>query len=124
RYHCDASHSTPYTATTSLPAYHGCIAVTRHAALPTRRSSDLLTATVTEAGTPVEGVQVGFSGELNLRFFSSCQQSVFFSDFVVTDRKSTRQNSRPDTVSRAVMRVNITDTNKDYSMDEYELTDT
>src|SRR5439155_11540183 len=83
-----------------------------------------LTATVTEAGTPVEGVQVGFSGELNLRFFSSCQESVFFSDFVVTDKNGKANCTYTGAVAGTETITAFADTNKDFSLDNGEPSDT
>src|SRR5437868_294722 len=84
-----------------------------------------LTATVTDAGTPVEGVLVGFSGNLNLDFFvGRCQESIFGNRFVVSDKNGKANCTYGGVVAGTETITAFADTNKDGALDNGEPSDT
>src|SRR5213082_11403 len=84
-----------------------------------------LTATVTDAGTPVEGVLVGFSGNLNLDFFvGRCQESIFGNRFVVSDKNGKANCTFGGVVAGTETITAFADTNKDGALDNGEPSDT
>src|SRR5438067_4494983 len=113
------------TATRSWLAHQPSIALAPKTAENPVGATHTLTATVTDAGTPVEGVLVGFSGNLNLDFFvGRCQESIFGNRFVVSDKNGTANGTYGGVVAGTETITAFADTNKDGALDNGEPSDT
>src|SRR5207245_6490991 len=83
-----------------------------------------LTATVTDAGKPVEGVSVGFFGDLNLVFFNACQESIFSNRFVVSDKNGKANCTYGGETASADTRTPVTVANRNLSQAVDKTSDT